>query len=130
MTLTLAAQPIRDVPYSYELTSTVDGCGSLAFRYRPGTLSSRVDGYQASVFAACAPVGIVYDDVVTVTAKGTTVTWSVPLAELPESVRPGVLFYDFEAVADVGDPAFGQSYAAPADQALDQAYGDGMWRMR
>jgi hypothetical protein len=146
-TLRLAAPPNMDAPFVYELRSEVVGCGSVNFMYTPGVLVERVgevvnnpaiaDGNnEAGVWLACGgddgatTSSTLLLDEVTFAVTGNTMTWSVPLSALPSQVRAGSVFYDFEAVSDVGEPVFGISYQAYLGQSLDNAYGDGVWRLK
>lgn len=127
-TLTLAAPPNTGVPYVYEMSSKVRDCGTVWFRYMPGTVASYASGGPGELWLECGSE--LYDQVLSFTVRGNTLTWSIPLSVLPEQVQPGALFYDFEALADAGEPAFGHSVTGIADYALDIAFGDGTWRMR
>ncbi|HEV2889464.1 MAG TPA: hypothetical protein VGX28_03740 [Frankiaceae bacterium] len=128
-TMTLAAPPKDGVPYTYELSSVVRDCGVVWFRYTPGALLMTLGGtVPGEVWAECADE--VYDSVITLTVTGSTITWSIPVDVLPPQITTGSLFYDFAALADAGEPAYGHSVAGIADQALDDAFGDGSWRLR
>ncbi|HEV2889465.1 MAG TPA: hypothetical protein VGX28_03745 [Frankiaceae bacterium] len=127
VTMTLAAAPKDGVPFAYHVRADVRDCGEVSFSYHPGSVSARQDGNVSTGWAACGD-GI-YDDVVTTTVKGTTITWSMPVAVLPSQVRPGAVFTKFEALADASEPIFGYSVAGIADEPLDYAQGDGSWRM-
>lgn len=136
-TMTLAGTPKKDVPFVYEMQSQVRGCGTLWFQYTPGTVFTHMDelgqptisdgDMTASVWAACG--GLVYKEL-EFTHKGDTISWSVPVALLPPQIEPGVVFSDFRAVADVGEPVMGHSVLALAEQSLDHGRGDGVWIMR
>lgn len=136
-TLTLAAAPKREVPYVYDMKSEVRDCGTVWFQYTPGTVMTVLDDVDhpavsggdttAHVWLECGDM--VYDEM-TFTLKGNTITWSVPLTLLPESVQMGSVFYDFSALADIGEPVTGHSAPGIVAQSADNAFGDGTWRMK
>ncbi|HEV2889467.1 MAG TPA: hypothetical protein VGX28_03755 [Frankiaceae bacterium] len=145
-TLTLAAPPKKDVPYIYDMKSQVRDCGTLWFQYTPGTVMTRADDVNhplvsdgdttATVWTACGSGAedsdgraLLYKELQFVQA-GNTISWSVPVSALPDRIEVGSVFYDFSAIADVGDPVVGHSPQSIAGGSLDSAYGDGTWRLR
>ena len=142
-TLTLAAPPKKDVPYTYDMKSEVRDCGTMWFRYTPGVVSSRIDDPNAgndpnaTIWAECGPGAAAADGTfpfhtqLVFTQRGNTLSWSVPISTLPQRIDPDdAIFREFSAMADVGEPVTGHSVQGIADQSLDNAYGDGVWRMR
>ncbi len=126
-TMTLAAPPKQEAPFSYHAFADVRDCGSVSFSYAAGAVETMRSGHPADFWASCD--GGVLNSVVTVTVKGNTLTWSVPVSALPEQVQPGAVFSRFESIADVGEPLFGYSFTGQADESLDYASGAAVWRM-
>lgn len=104
-TMTLAAPARSDVPFVYELKSKVRGCGTVWFQYTPGTVAdatARLNqpaindgdvGYRVWLECGSGQAGpkqssLIYKEV-TFTAKGSTISWSVPLSALPHEVGIG-----------------------------------------
>ncbi|HEV2889466.1 MAG TPA: hypothetical protein VGX28_03750 [Frankiaceae bacterium] len=143
--LTLAAVPMKDAPFAYELKSQVRGCGTVIFEYSPGALVTYLDelgqpaisdaDQTATMWLECGAGtsdttgSTLLVEEVTFAVAGNTMTWSVPVAALPSEVRTGSVFYDFTAAADAGDPVFGIPLASGASQSFDNGVGDGTWRM-
>ncbi len=127
-TMTLAAPPKQEVPYVYELSVDVRGCGTMLFRYMPGSAASFANTKPGEIWVECP--SRIYDTVIGLTVTGNSITWSIPISVLPPEIGPGAVFSEFEALADVGEPGFGHSVTGVAGHALDVAWGDGTWRMR
>ena len=147
VTMDLAAAPKTERPYVYETRSEVLGCGTVIFDYAPGPLADELGRLnQPSIHDESLAAGVWFEcmhgdpgpadssgslhEEVTLSVKGTTLTWSVPFGHLPERVGPGAVFHEFTALADVGEPFFGLSPLAGSGQSVDHAQGDGIWVMR
>ncbi|HEX8002218.1 MAG TPA: hypothetical protein VF519_05950 [Mycobacteriales bacterium] len=132
-TLTLAGAPNTDPGFVYEVGARVDGCGSVEFRYTPLSVESAYRGPKA-FFAFCgaptSPDPASWQEEVTLTVTGRTITWSIPLAVIPESVGLGALYSEFDATADAAEPVLGTPVLGIPSQSIDVGRGDGVWRVR
>lgn len=102
---TLAAAPSSAPSTRYRIEADVEGCGEFDLYYTAGA------GLPAGWVALECPVeddptttGTLYKLLPRVT--GSTLTWELPLAELPPQVKLGAKVSGFRAFTDVGDPVY------------------------
>ena len=132
-TLTLAGPPRTDGGFTYTLGATVSGCGYVEFKYAPLAVSSVQGAASFTMFcdAQAGPGGTSgLRDEVSLSVRGRSITWSVPLALLRPAMGPGALYTEFEAVADVAEPVVGSPAGGIPNQSVDMGYGATAWRLR
>lgn len=133
-TLELAAPPRADRGFVYDMRAQAEGCGTVTFRFAPGTAAERNLGPKSLYLACGSPEEVTgstsFHSEVGVHVSGRTITWSIPLAVLPRQLRVGTSLTEFEAIADVGEPLTGYPAGSIPDQSIDMGFGYGRWVVR
>lgn len=105
VTMKLAAAPSPVPGTLYEIDAETSGCGALALYFTPG-----IDGSGGYVSCGSAPDATGSTSTsfsVVPEVKGTSVTWTVPISELPKEMPVGSSISGFAAFSTQTDPATG-----------------------
>lgn len=131
--LTLAAPPSTQAGSAYTFTADITACGNgyMSFTYTPGA----VLGDGSLFVSGCGtddgtgPAEIL-DDVVPV-VKGSTITWTMPLADMGSDLPLSTVFSNLTAASDLNEPVFGligTSLLTP-ESSIDAASSDASWKL-
>lgn len=134
VTLALADAPVEQPGLRYKVEATVEGCGTFALSYAPGTVYSGLIG-PSTLFLGCGgsdPVGGEGQILFPKFAKdGSKLTWTMALKAMPKNVRAGAVFAGHNASVDVVEPVLGvqgsEETGGPA--LIDTATGSGTWKL-
>ena len=108
VTLTTAGDVLTNPGITYEVGAMTTSCDLVTFSAQQGTPYSSVVGVNGwAEWGGCdvpgsdGPTNV---QLVTVVAKGNTLTWSFPIKMLPKGLKVGTVFSDFVARVDPTNP--------------------------
>jgi hypothetical protein len=102
VSMTLAAAPANQAGTAYEVSWTMESCGTVTITHSPTTA---LGGYHTMWLPCAGADGEGYD--VAPKTSGSTLTWKIPLKALPKGFGAGTTLTALEAMTQVVEPATG-----------------------
>ncbi|HEV2890503.1 MAG TPA: hypothetical protein VGX28_09010 [Frankiaceae bacterium] len=134
VTLALADVPVEQPGLKYKVEANVEGCGTFALAYAPGTVYAGISG-PSTLFLGCGSSDPVAGEGQILFPKfskdGNKLVWTLSLKTLPKNVRAGSVFTGHNASVDVVEPILGvqglEETGGPA--LLDSATSTATWTL-
>lgn len=136
ITMTTAADVFTTPGLTYEVSAMTTSCDVVTFSAQQGTPYSAVVGVNGwAEWGSCTKPTTDGDssvELITVVAKGKTLTWSYSIKMLPKDLKIGTAFSDFEARVDPTNPVvpFPSSLTSTDRGLVDIGTGNVTWKLR